>query len=487
MIKDWSKYQKDIFDTYRNEDCNIAVMAGPGSGKTTVLKQLSKLTPVDKKSIFLAFNRSIVQELQNVLPSTVEVKTLHSLGISSLYKYYGRVKVVESKTFKTLKKLEKKWEKDLKEVKNRNYYFYNIAQLYDVYRMHLLNKVDEEVVRLGERFNLDITPPILKHLEILVKTMKRINRSSKSVMEIDYVDMIYLPVEQELPIDKYDRVFLDESQDLNICQHKLIDRILGRGSRLVSVGDPNQCIYSFLGADSRSFERFTERPNTVLLPLSISYRCPVSVVQKINSVYDVVETYKGAIQGEVRDGSFDEVEQGDMVLCRNNKPLLQGYFQLLKKGVKSYIRGAEYGKGLLKMVEGYKMFRVEACIEKLYQELDDLETRLANSGVKNPTKQKSFIRFSDNIELLKVVAEEYDKISEVIPLIAEIFKDNGEGVMLSTIHKAKGLEADRVFLVKPDLIPSKYAEQEWELEQENKLLFVAYSRPKKELVFVKEF
>jgi len=59
--------------------------------------------------------------------------------------------------------------------------------------------------------------------------------------------------------------------------------------------------------------------------------------------------------------------------------------------------------------------------------------------------------------------------------------------MLSTIHKAKGLEADRVFLLQPELIPSKFAVEDWEIEQEQKLLFVAYSRPKKELIFIKNY
>jgi superfamily I DNA/RNA helicase len=59
--------------------------------------------------------------------------------------------------------------------------------------------------------------------------------------------------------------------------------------------------------------------------------------------------------------------------------------------------------------------------------------------------------------------------------------------MLSTIHKAKGLEADRVFLLEPKLIPSKFAEKKWQKEQEQKLLFVAYSRPRMELIFINNY
>lgn len=486
MVRDWSKYQRDIFDTYSNSSSNIAIIAGPGSGKTTVLKQLSKLTPSNKSSIFLAFNKSIVQELESTLPGNIVIKTLHSLGHSSLYKYYGKVNLVESKTFGILKKFESKWKEELREVKNVNHYFFNLSQLYDYYRINLLTEVDERVRELGNKFGLDTSKTTLEHLKILVNSLEKINKGNrKSALEIDFIDMIYLPIQQNLTLTKFDRVFLDESQDLNLCQHKLVEKILHRESRLVSVGDPRQSIYSFLGADSESFEKLSSRKDTVLLPLTISYRCPTSVVEKINTIFNVVESHTDAIKGEVREGEFSEVELGDMVLCRNNKPLLEAYFKLLNREVKSFIRGSEYGKGLVKLIEKYKLLTVESCIEELYIQLEDLESRLRESGVHKPTKHKAYIKFSDNIQLLEVIASKYKRVSEVIPIIEKIFKDDGEGVMLSTIHKAKGLEADRVFLLKPDLIPSKYAEQEWELEQEQKLLFVAYSRPKRELIFVK--
>src|SRR5690554_136471 len=145
MDSKWSEYQKEIFDTFRHQDCNIAVEAGPGSGKTTVLRQLCKLTPISEKSIFLAFNKSIVEELRSKLPSSVEISTLHSLGCRSLYRDFGNIKVVESKTFRVLKKLQKSWEDDksLEDVKNINYYFSNLSQLYDLYRMNLLTTVED--------------------------------------------------------------------------------------------------------------------------------------------------------------------------------------------------------------------------------------------------------------------------------------------------------------------------------------------------------
>lgn len=487
MSKEWSKYQKVIFDTYRHKDCNIAIAAGPGSGKSTVLVQLCKLTPRSKRMIFLAFNKNIVSELEKKLPSETQVKTLHGLGCSMLWKEYGQIKVVESKTFGVLKKLQASWKEDLKDIKNVNYYLFGISQLYDLYRMNLLTEIGGEILTLADRHGIEVNSTILQHLSKLVQTMKRVNRIMRGTYEIDYLDMIYLPLSQDLTFPRYDVVFLDEAQDLNKAQHALVNRLLGRNSRLVSVGDPNQCIYAFLGADTESFEKLSSRPNTVTLPLSITYRCPTKIVELINTVYDVVKAAPGAIEGVIRDGWFNEIEEGDMVLCRNNKPLLVGYFKLLALEKKSFIRGAEFGKGIVRMITPYKQYHTDMCIEKLYGDLDRLEEELHEKGIFVPRKHRSYLAFQENIELIKVIAENYQQVSEIIPLVERIFKNDGEGIMLSSIHKAKGLEADRVFLVNPELIPSKYAEQDWEKEQEQKLLFVAYSRSKKELIFIRNF
>jgi len=69
-------------------------------------------------------------------------------------------------------------------------------------------------------------------------------------------------------------------------------------------------------------------------------------------------------------------------------------------------------------------------------------------------------------------------------LIKGIFSDEVKGIILSTIHKAKGLENDRIFFLAPELIPSKYATQPWQYEQEQNLFYVAVTRAKHELIYV---
>ena len=67
--------------------------------------------------------------------------------------------------------------------------------------------------------------------------------------------------------------------------------------------------------------------------------------------------------------------------------------------------------------------------------------------------------------------------------IKNIFSDDKTGIILSTIHKSKGLEAKRVFFLNPELIPSKFAKTPKALYAEDCLKFVAITRAKEELVY----
>ena len=74
--------------------------------------------------------------------------------------------------------------------------------------------------------------------------------------------------------------------------------------------------------------------------------------------------------------------------------------------------------------------------------------------------------------------------AQLIEYIKAIFSDDKAEIVFSSIHKAKGLEANNVFFLQPNLIPSKYAEQEWELIQEQNLYYVAITRAKENLYMV---
>ena len=96
---------------------------------------------------------------------------------------------------------------------------------------------------------------------------------------------------------------------------------------------------------------------------------------------------------------------------------------------------------------------------------------------------------SDKIRAIKVIAKDLKTTDAVINRIEAIFKDDQkDGICLSTIHKAKGLESDRVFIIRPDKMFLPHCMRvAWMAEQEYNLAYVAYTRAKKFLGFVTDF
>jgi ATP-dependent exoDNAse (exonuclease V) beta subunit len=268
------------------------------------------------------------------------------------------------------------------------------------------------------------------------------------------------------------------------------------GTRLVSCGDTNQCLYSFAGSDPESFNILKSLPNTKCLPLSISYRCGKDIVKFANKIVPTIEAAENAIDGKViRNVTLDAVKDGDMILCRNNAPLVQIYNEFLKLGKKAFIRGKDIGNNLKAIVNSTKQELLNAdCKEdgvfvRLYDDLFVARNKLMEKfGIDDKTAMESpqIQNKLDMINALEILAEGINKSEEIIEKIDEIFpkRDKKDGISLSTIHKAKGLEANNVFIACESLMPSKSAKKDWEVRQEYNLMYVAYTRAKKTLTFV---
>jgi superfamily I DNA/RNA helicase len=99
-------------------------------------------------------------------------------------------------------------------------------------------------------------------------------------------------------------------------------------------------------------------------------------------------------------------------------------------------------------------------------------------------KESRAASLDDQTNTIIALASQCETISDLNVRIAEVFNDERQGVTFSSIHKAKGLEAERVFILLPEIIPHKMSRQSWQLEQEYNLKYVAITRAKSELFFV---
>lgn len=479
----FSIYQEKIFEVLIKTNKNIVVQATAGAGKTTTILECLKFVPKFKRTIFLSFSNAIVKELKSRVPVGVQASTLHSKGYQLLIKHFGDdvKKIEEDKFFKKAlftfyKDKEKKEKEDFKNC-------YRIQDICSFVRMSLTPLEFEKVKDICEYYNIDYTDELLKQSIQLLEEKETFRGG------IDFVDMLYLPVKLDIVDTKYDYIFLDEAQDLNECQCQFIMKLKSeRGGRLVAVGDQNQCIYGFMGSSVEIFNKLQQLPNTETLTLPVSYRCGKKIVQEAKRTSTLILPFEGNHEGVVRGGNFDEIEQGDIILSRITRPLIYLYFLLLDEGKKSTIVGKDIEKGLVNLAKRCESSTYAGLLYNFQQEQNRLKDELIALGYRNLLQHQRYIELDEKIQVLMLIVKKCPDVSRLVDKIKEIFAESTNSIRLMTIHKSKGLENERVFLITryqgEKLLPNKHAQKDWEHLQENNLEFVAYTRAKNELVFL---
>jgi DNA helicase-2/ATP-dependent DNA helicase PcrA len=495
-----SKYQEAIFDFVRYGHGNAVVEAAAGSGKSWTLTKCVELIDNDKSILITAFNRDIVNELKKKTKGNdnVAAMTMHSLGLQMLQRNFSdeRLELDEFK-YRTF------INTNLKDLSAINIfslpkhelarYRENVYKLVDFGRYYTCETV-KDLEMIEERYGIET---IADEKEIAVNVMLW---GREDLSTIDYTDMIYLPnILMCKPIGlKFDWIMVDEAQDLSVAQRVILLKCVKINTRILFVGDSSQSLYSFSGADPESFKKILELPNTISLPLSISYRCADAIVENAQTIEPKIEKNSDGRHGEIkRECRLEEVQDGDMILCRNNAPLMKVYVEFLRMGRKAFIRGKDIGLNLKNTVKRTceEMLNTDlkrnGVFVKLYASLfDSINELIAKSNITYADAIESSIIANkiDIIKALEILSEGLTTSDELIDRINNIFSDKkkNEGVSLSTIHKAKGLEAENVYIVCESLMPSKQAKKAWEREQERNLIYVAYTRSKNKLGFIAE-
>lgn len=321
---------------------------------------------------------------------------------------------------------------------------------------------------------------------------------------LHFDEMVYLPVAMNLPLPQYQRIFCDEAQDLNRAQQVFLQKMIAPGGSLIAVGDKSQAIYGFSGSDHLSFERIAEIGDTVTLPLSICYRCPKAVIKHAQRIVPDIEYAEDAKEGEVH---FIENEDlwdillehwanykysKFMVLCRTNAPLVSLAYSLIREGIPAKIRGREIGDQLVTTLEkiakqrGFQFDEFWKFAEQYRrQQVEILQGRRGS--------EIQIAHLHDQIETLDViyqaVREQGSKqVSDIKDYIKRLFvEEDKNAIQLSTVHKAKGLEAPRVAIIEANLMPHPMARMDWQQIQEDNLAYVALTRAKEKLYICGDF
>ncbi len=186
------------------------------------------------------------------------------------------------------------------------------------------------------------------------------------------------------------------------------------------------------------------------------------------------------------NGSRSDIRDGDMVLCRNTAPLVDMCLDFILQEKKAYVKGGEIGKNLVSLIKRQKVSNLDNLEDKLGRELKKIVKRLVGRGLEELDVKSTNVyqNMLEKISVIRALSRRVGSISELIEKIERIFSDDKQGICFSTIHKAKGLEADRVHIIEPNLMPSKFARKEWQLEQESNLRYVAITRAKSLLNYI---
>lgn len=498
----WSQYQNNIFDRVERTRDNLAINAVAGSGKTSTLVEIYNRLPRRSTVVFLAFNRHIVAELGRRLPGC-EVLTIHSLGYKAIRAAKRGARVSEHKVKELI-------DEDLRRNPPRwlpeKFYGAFLGLVRDVVAKSRLTLTDlsnaEQSDAMLSHFGLwadmlsianegDIHPDLISTQ--LIRTAKRIRKESNRLYErygvVDFDDMLYIPVAYGLPVAQYDVVLVDEAQDMNAAQLEIVVKAKAAKGRIISVGDPRQAIMGFAGADNESFAKIVARTKAIELPLSVCYRCPASHIELAKAIVPQIEAAPGADQGVIEDITMAQFinmpHSGDLIICRTNAPLVGVALKLIANGIQARIRGRNIAAGLVKLIkdaaklglgEGHFAGAMTDALERL------VDIRLSILQAK-PNTEMAQETLQDQKDCILAFLEGRPTIANVDDLcnqLEALFADEGAAVWLSSIHRSKGLEAERTFLIRSDALRiTRQGMLAWQEEQEANLEYVALTRAKR--------
>jgi superfamily I DNA/RNA helicase len=519
----WSEYQQDLFDVLMDGDGHVLVRAAAGSGKSTAIVGAVAHLPSAAKIAVVAFNVHSVDELGAKLPSSVSCSTAHKFGLSALVRYFGGsvfrpndtkyrdlcrqgvdflIKEMADKVDRrslsseidfflfghesrdSRLKAECKAMRRSASIYLESVIHFGMASLSD-WSLESLLQLDDHFV-IEKNFCSGLTEELLKFVP---RIMERGLKDALEKQNISLDELLYLPVTLGLRFPAYDFVFMDECQDGSRVMHALVG-LMGASGRVCFVGDEDQAVQGFAGSDAYSIDRLIEEFKPKQLPLSICYRCPSSHLDLARRFVPTIQNRPNAPIGHIEtvhpDSVVSMVEQGDLLICRFTAPLVSYCLTLIAAGKKAMVRGRDIGKQLAAMVDGIEC-KFPGGFEKAIT--GNVMPRLTalKEAEKDSEAQSLEDRFGAVMTCFDAFGRECQSKAEFVERIQGLFcgDDDRPPIILATIHRSKGDEADRVFILGSNFLPYTHRSvHEWQAKQERNLTYVALTRSKSDLFLV---
>lgn len=454
----------------------IHVNALAGTGKTSVTVEKDYYLPAELRndSVSVAFNSDIFKELEARVAIGVLAKTIHALGRAALVQAFPRLRPLSATNKRKYEGyIRAEFGNDRKTMVARE----NLAQMIDRARDYLAWTA-EDMDPLFDQYEMESGH--LTRAEFLAAAEKILNAGLRDTSTIDFGDMIAMPIYHNLELRRYSVVSVDEYQDLCPAQHELLDRSIKVGGIMFTVGDENQAIYLWRGADSDSISVGIARYKSTVYPLNCTYRCGRAIVASAQKYVPGLVCPPNAHEGSVSeiniDKLIDEVNIGDVILSRLNAPMLKICFALIRVGIPANIQGRDVAENLKFMIKRSGAETIDAL-------LDWVEQWRVTETERRSRSRKPIEIVNDTAECFDTLCEGRYDIADVIQAIEDLFPNPktfpNRIVVLSTVHRAKGKEWKRVFMMRDTFFLKRGNPRE-----EKNLAYVAETRAMNELIMV---
>ncbi len=565
------------------------VIAGAGSGKTKVLTTRiaylieNGVSPYNILAI--TFTNKAAKEMRDRLNIMVPdnqafVGTFHSFGLRVIRENYEALGLEKNFTIIDSDDVLSIIKKILKEKG------YDPKECAPSYIRNRISFIKNEMLNEGEINKFLTSEPEKIATEVYFEYKKRMKKNNS----VDFDDLLSLPVELfqknsdilEHYQEKYKYILIDEYQDTNEVQYKLTKLLAKKYQNLFVVGDPDQSIYMFRGANFRNILNFEkDYQNTKVIPLEENYRSTKMILDAANSVIkNNLERKEKNLRSNNGEGvklkylrSYDEKHEVTLIIEQIKHLIEEGYQkkdiavfyrtnaqaraieeQFLKSSIPYKVVGSYYfysrkeikdlicylrlilnphdeislrrvinvpkrkigittianieskaleqGISMFDAITTGKELEFKNLILEIQKESESLSLTelidciLEKTGMKKELEDdpslESELRLDNLMEFKSITASFESQTGSVnlgdfleeISLIADIteHKEFEDVVTLMTIHSAKGLEFDVVFLagMEESIFPHANALAEKDgIEEERRLMYVGITRARK--------
>ncbi len=499
------------------------VIAGPGTGKTrTLIQRIAHLVnqnpEIAENILAITFTNQAAGELQNrlnqIIPEYAEkitVSTFHALGYRILKEKFpdDNFIIITDEDKKVI----------LKSIGVKDKQIGKIIREISIIKNQLATPSDEIKDIFNKYNNYLIKNKLLDFDDLIYRVINILAQDADFVKKLQ---------------QKYQWILIDEFQDINLVQYTFIKILTpDKDANIFAIGDPNQSIYGFRGADKSLTDRFINEYQPSIYTINTSYRVPQQILEAsvlvINNSQSIRSLRPGikikisnhpsdkaeaeyiareiekligglrffSIDSNITDGTEDNVinslsEIAVLVRTQRQFPALIKAFhdhsipyQIV--GEKPFYKTPPVSE-IIDILE-YLIYPdnnfLKQKILPYIDKIKDIETNAPTVEIIKQISEKIDIKKEDVERLINLAKQEVDleKFLNKIKLsdIQDDYQSDSEAVALMTLHASKGLEFDCVFIpgLEEGLLPYTIYKDDTDFEEERRLLYVGMTRSKR--------